>query len=142
MLQSEKKLEVRFCEVDSMHIVWHGHYLQYLEEGREDFGRKFGLGYRQLAAAGYGIPIVDLQVSYKQSLRYGDALVVETRYRPTAAPKLCFDYRIRRADSREIVCTGRTTQVFIDAHQQLLLLPPPCFTAWLQQWQLTPEPAL
>lgn len=142
MLQTEKYLEVRFCEVDAMNIVWHGHYIKYLEDGREDFGRQYGLSYSSLAQAGYGIPIVELELSYKQSLRYGDALVVETRYVASPSPKLCFEYRIRHATSGQLMCTGRTTQVFINAQQQLELLPPPCFTTWQQQWLFTSSPSL
>ena len=134
MLQTEKHLEVRFCEVDSMNIVWHGHYVKYLEDGREDFGRQYGLSYLALAEQGWGIPIVELEVNYKQSLRYGDAIVVETTYVPQSAPKICFAYRIRHAGSGQLVCTGRTTQVFIDTQHQLQLTAPAYFTAWQQQW--------
>jgi acyl-CoA thioester hydrolase len=141
MLQTEKLIAVRFCEVDSMHIVWHGNYVKYLEEGREDFGRRYGLGYLTLAAAGYGIPIVELELSYKKSLRYGDSIIVETRYVASSANKICFNYRILNATTRQLVCTGRSTQVFIDSHQQLQLLPPPCFTEWQQKWLPSPQPA-
>ena len=38
-------INIRFHEVDSLRIVWHGHYLKYFEDGREAFGRKYGIGY-------------------------------------------------------------------------------------------------
>ena len=44
-MTSTKEVLVRFNEVDSMSIVWHGNYVKYLEDGREDFGQKFGLSY-------------------------------------------------------------------------------------------------
>ncbi|GGF03912.1 acyl-CoA thioesterase [Hymenobacter cavernae] len=134
MLQTTKQLTVRFCEVDAMHIVWHGHYVKYLEDGREEFARHYGLGYYLLERAGYGIPIVEMELSYKKSARYGDTLEVETRYVPSATPRICFDYRIRHADTRQLICTARTTQVFTNAQHQLQLLPPPCFTEWQQHW--------
>lgn len=142
MLSTEIQLDVRFSEVDAMHIVWHGHYLQYLEAGREAFGRRYGLGYEALTRTGYGAPIVELEISYKQSLRYGDAVLVETRYVPTAAAKICLQYRLRHARTGRTVCTARTTQVFIDSDQQLQLLAPPCYVQWRQQWLSIPEPAL
>ena len=46
-MNNQKKLvnkirtKVRFSEVDSMHIVWHGNYIKYLEDGREGFGNAF-----------------------------------------------------------------------------------------------------
>ena len=125
-----------------MHIVWHGHYVQYLEDGREEFARQYGLGYRLLEQAGYGIPLVELVLNYKQSVRYGDTLLVETRYVPSATPKICFDYRIRHAGTRQVVCTARTTQVFTNAQQQLQLLAPPYFAAWQQRWLPSPSLAI
>ena len=37
LLKSEKKFDIRFSEVDSMGIVWHGSYALYLEDAREQF---------------------------------------------------------------------------------------------------------
>jgi acyl-CoA thioester hydrolase len=34
---------VRFNEVDALHIVWHGHYVNYFEEGRRALGRRLGI---------------------------------------------------------------------------------------------------
>ena len=36
-LTDRKEIIVRFSEVDSMRIVWHGNYLKYFEDGRESF---------------------------------------------------------------------------------------------------------
>ena len=35
-LYIEKDIDVRFSEVDSMGVVWHGAYPLYLEDARED----------------------------------------------------------------------------------------------------------
>ncbi len=45
ILSASKELEIRFSEVDSMNIVWHGSYPLYFEDAREAFGKKYGLGY-------------------------------------------------------------------------------------------------
>ncbi|MDR2622201.1 MAG: acyl-CoA thioesterase, partial [Dysgonamonadaceae bacterium] len=45
--------KVRFSEVDMMNIAWHGSYVKYLEDGREDFGNQFGIGYMDIYRAGY-----------------------------------------------------------------------------------------
>ena len=50
-LTAEKEIEVRFSEVDSMGIVWHGSYSLYFEEAREEFGRKYDLGYLKIFGA-------------------------------------------------------------------------------------------
>ena len=43
ILSVTKPFEIRFSEVDSMGVVWHGHYVKYFEDAREAFGAKYGL---------------------------------------------------------------------------------------------------
>ena len=48
MLKDITDIKVRFSEVDSMGILWHGHYIKYFEDGRESFGRSFEFGYMNI----------------------------------------------------------------------------------------------
>ena len=57
-LTAQTKLQVRFSECDSLQIVWHGNYLKYFEEGREDFARKHGISYLDAKQNGVATPIV------------------------------------------------------------------------------------
>ena len=61
-------IKVRFSEIDSMQIVWHGEYVRYFEDGRESFGKHYGLGYMDIYSEGYMVPIVELNCQFKQSL--------------------------------------------------------------------------
>ena len=45
-------IRVRFSETDPLGIVWHGNYIKYFEEGREAFGRKYGLSYLDVQREG------------------------------------------------------------------------------------------
>ena len=54
------KVKVRFSEVDSMAVVWHGNYVKYLEDGREAFGLQFGVGYNEIFDNGYMTPVVKM----------------------------------------------------------------------------------
>ena len=129
-LVGKTSLRVRFSEVDSMQIVWHGEYVRYFEDGREAFGREFaGLGYMDIHASGYTAPIVELQLQYKKPLRVNDTAVVETRYIATEAAKICFEYTIRSGTDGEIVAEGSSTQVFLDARGELQLLAPGVLSA-------------
>ena len=38
-LKASKEVEIRFSEVDSMNVVWHGSYPLYFEDAREAFGK-------------------------------------------------------------------------------------------------------
>ena len=136
-LVGKTSLRVRFSEVDSMQIVWHGEYVRYFEDGREAFGREFaGLGYMDIHANGYTAPIVELQLQYKKPLRVNDTAVVETRYIATEAAKICFEYTIRSATDGEIVAEGSSTQVFLDARGELQLLAPEFSRKWKERWDV------
>jgi acyl-CoA thioester hydrolase len=122
---------VRFSEVDSLGIVWHGHYLRYFEDGREAFGKRYGLSYLDYYAEGYLVPIVSVQCDYKQVVRYGDRIIVETTYTPCESAKINFTYRLVNAETRELVVTGSTTQVFLSKNKLTLQLTnPDFFTNW------------
>ncbi len=135
VLTNKTKLRVRFNEVDSMQIVWHGEYVKYFEDGRESFGEEFsGIGYMDIYHSGYKAPIVELNVEYKRSLECGQRAIVETRYIDTEAAKICFEYIIRRENSDEIVATGSSTQVFLDQNGELMLVAPEFYTNWKKRW--------
>lgn len=52
-LTDRTPIRVRFSEVDAMQVVWHGEYVRYFEDGREAFGRRYGIGYQDIIRAGY-----------------------------------------------------------------------------------------
>ncbi len=121
---------VRFNEADPLGIVWHGHYIRYFEDGREAFGIAHGLGYLEVYAKGYIIPVVSVHCDYKKSLRYGDKLIVETEYVPEEAAKLRFHYTIYNT-AAEKIATGYSVQVFLSKDDSVLQLTnPPFFESW------------
>ena len=121
------EFEVRFSEVDPLGIVWHGHYVRYFEDGREAFGKEYGLGYLDFFRHGFVIPVVKLQCDYKRSLKYGDKALLETEFVPTEAAKVVFRYRLLNSRNMELVATGSSTQVFLDKEETILQLNNPAF---------------
>lgn len=130
------EVKIRFSEVDSIHVVWHGNYVRYMEDGRENFGEEFGLQYLYMFENGYTAPIVDVKMQYKQSVSVGESVIVETTYRPTRSAKLIFDYVIYRKSDHSVVLTAETTQVFMGTDGELQLNNPPFFQQWKEKWGL------
>ena len=126
-LTTQTSIKVRFNEVDSLGIAWHGHYVKYFEDGREAFGAEHGLGYLDVYENGLVTPIVSLSCDYKKSLAYGDSIVVETTFVDSPAAKLHFTYKIYQAGRSELIAEGSTTQVFLDSESRALLLSTPVF---------------
>ncbi len=135
-LIDRKEILVRFSEVDSMRIVWHGNYLKYFEDGRESFGLKYNLGYLDVYKHKVMIPIVKIVCDFKRPLEYGDRAIVETKYIPTEAAKIVFEYSILRIPDMETVATGSSTQVFLTPEGDLLLTSPTFYTGWKHKWGL------
>ena len=129
-LTARKQIEVRFNEVDSMGIVWHGNYAKYFEDAREEFGRKYDLGYLRIFGEGFYAPLVKLDFNYKRPLVYGDNAIVEAKYLPTEAAKICFEYTIYSAADDSVIATGSSVQVFLDRNRELLWLSPDFYERW------------
>jgi acyl-CoA thioester hydrolase len=121
---------IRFSEVDSMRIVWHGNYVKFLEDGREAFGKKYGIGYLDMFDKGLMTPIVEISCSYKKQLYYGDTVIIETEYIDSDAAKIVFHYRLYRKSDHELVATGKSVQVFLNRDGELLLTVPEFILAW------------
>lgn len=130
VLKDRAEVRVRFGEVDSMGIVWHGNYVKYIEEGRESFGHKYGISYLDIYANDVMAPVVKMNIEFKKQVQYGDRLVIETEYIDNEAAKIVFNYRIFRKSDNELMATATTTQVFIDLKKEMLLYPPQFAIDW------------
>lgn len=126
--------DIRFSEVDSMNVVWHGSYPLYFEDAREAFGRKYDLGYMKIFDNGYFAPLVDLNFHYKKPLVYGMHPSITIKYRPVDAAKIVFDYEIHDRADGSLIATGHSVQVFTDRNYQLVWYNPPFYEEWKKQW--------
>ncbi|MCL2728029.1 MAG: acyl-CoA thioesterase [Bacteroidales bacterium] len=130
VLKIEKEVLIRFNEVDSMGIVWHGHYVTYFEDAREEFGRVYDLDYLTIVKHGYYVPLVNIDFSFKSPLTYGDRAIVEITYLPCETAKILFSYRILSVDKKSVIATGSSTQVFLDRSMDLVLYTPDFYLQW------------
>ncbi|MCR4699452.1 MAG: acyl-CoA thioesterase [Bacteroidaceae bacterium] len=133
-LVAEKKIEIRFSEVDVMNVVWHGSYPLYFEDAREAFGAKYGLSYKRYMDERVFAPIVELDIKYKRPILYGMTPVVRIVYRPTEAAKIVFDYEIVDAETGTVFATAHSVQVFMDMNYNLMWDNPGFFVEWKKQW--------
>ena len=130
ILKDKTEIKVRFGEVDSMGIVWHGNYAKYIEEGRESFGKKYGISYLDIYSNDVMAPVVNLNIDFKKQVRYGDIMIIETEFANSDAAKIIFKFKIFRKSDGELVATAESTQVFIDLNMEMLLYPPKFVEDW------------
>lgn len=118
-----------------MGIVWHGNYLKYLEDGREAFGAKYGIGYMDIYKHGFAAPLVEIDIKYKKALRYGESVLIETRYVHDNAAKIIFSYTVVNAKKPdEVIATANSIQVFLDLQGELILTNPQFYQEWKQKY--------
>lgn len=129
-LTNRTTVRVRFSEVDSLRIVWHGHFIKYFEDGREAFGEQYGFGYREFYKQKLITPIVDISCQYKKHLVYGDDIIIETGFVDTDAAKIIFEYKIFKKKDNSLVASGKSIQVFLSTDGELMLINPDFFIDW------------
>jgi acyl-CoA thioester hydrolase len=113
MRYHETPLQVRFNEVDAYNVAWHGHYVAWMEIGRNDLAGRFGLDAQQLGEAGFLGPVISLEVKYLSPARFKDELVVRTSLQPSETATLVFINEIVSSDGRRLA-TGTTTHALTD----------------------------
>ncbi|MDR2008885.1 MAG: acyl-CoA thioesterase [Bacteroidales bacterium] len=136
ILSEKTEIDIHFYDVDSVNIVWHGNYLKYLENGREAFGKKYGIGYMDIYNSGYVTPIVDLHVRYKGMLVYEDTAIIETRYVPTKSSKLIFEYTIYKKSDMSVIAEAESIQMFLNRSGEIEYYTPDFYQEWKDRWQV------
>lgn len=130
ILKDITEIKIRFSEVDSMGVVWHGNYVKFMEDGRESFGKKFGLEYMDVYNAGYFTPIVKMNLNYKRPLKYDESAQVETVYIDDPAAVIRLKYIISQKDSGLVALEAETTQAFVNSKLELSLTIPDFYYNW------------
>ncbi|SNB47644.1 thioesterase family protein [Geobacter sp. DSM 9736] len=138
MREHETIESVRFCEVDSYGVAWHGHYLAWMEAGRNSLGSRFGLGVAEMAEAGYMAVVVEASVRYLRPARFNEELRVFTTASRTEVATLVFNSRIVGPDGA-LCATGRTVHALTDRQGVLQYRLPEviaerlaCLLAWTE----------
>jgi acyl-CoA thioester hydrolase len=120
-----------FHDLDPMEVVWHGHYVKYLELARCALLQSFDYDYPQMRASGYFWPIVDLRTKYLRPARFGQRLRVTARLLEWEL-RLKIGYEIRDADTGEAITRAETIQVAVDiATGEMQFASPPALRARL-----------
>ncbi len=116
-------VRVRYAETDQMGVVYYGNYAQYFEMGRTEWLRKFGISYKWMEDNGIILPVIDLNVKFKQSASYDDLLTIKTELQKLPTIRIAFNYEILN-QKNELITTGSTTLVFVDKATKKPMMAP------------------
>ena len=119
---------VPFFDVDTMNVVWHGHYVKYLEVARCALLDQLGHNYTQMMESGYAWPVIDLQLRYVRGAVFGQKLTVRANL-VEWENRLKINYLISDAATGERLTRACTVQVAVDMQtREMQLVSPKAFT--------------
>lgn len=121
---AEVALEVPFHDVDSMQVVWHGHYVKYLEVARTALTRALGMDIADMAKAEVLWPVVVCQLKYIHPLRYGQRFRVRATL-DEFEHRLKVAYVITDETTGKVLNRAHTVQLAVDARTGEVLLDVP-----------------
>lgn len=114
-----------FFDIDSMDIVWHGHYVKYLELARCALLDRVDYGYARMRESGYAWPVIELRLKYVRAATFNRPLIVRATISEWRN-RLRIDYAIRDAQTGAKVNAATSVQVAVDvATGQMQYVSPP-----------------
>jgi acyl-CoA thioester hydrolase len=138
MKYHETNITVRFNEIDAYRVAWHGHYVAWMEIGRNALAGQFELDALQLVAAGYLGPVVALELKFLRPARFNDVVTIRTTLRRSETATLEFITSIVGPDGKKLA-TGTTIHALTDLDGVLQFQLPPLIAlrinrllAWLE----------
>ncbi len=108
----QHRIRVRYGETDVMGIAHHGSYITWFEEARIEWLRAQGHSYRDLEAAGTGMPVIELQVRYRRPVRFDDEMVLTTTAAASGPSRVTFTTAITL--DRTPICDATVTVATVD----------------------------
>ncbi|MGI8933745.1 MAG: acyl-CoA thioesterase [Phormidesmis sp.] len=110
----EYPIRVQPHHTDYAGVVWHGTYVTWLESARIECLRAVGIPFEQLVSLGYDLPVVALDLRYRQPLTLGTSAIVKTRLAPMTGIRLSWLYEIETVGPQPQLClTGQVTLVTV-----------------------------
>ena len=112
---------VRYPEADSMGVVHHSRYFQYLEMGRVELLRASGSSYAQLEMEGIFFAVVKAECRYRAPARFDDELTLTTRIVRKTHVRIDHQYVLKRGET--VIAEAATTIACVDRQGALRMIP-------------------
>jgi acyl-CoA thioester hydrolase len=124
VIHADTEVLVPFFDIDMMNVVWHGHYVKYLEVARCALLDQLNHNYTQMREAGYAWPVIDLQLRYIRGAVFGQKLNVRASL-VEWENRLKINYLITDAVTGERLTRAATVQVAVDIASREMQLASP-----------------
>jgi acyl-CoA thioester hydrolase len=119
----ETTLRVRYAETDAMGIVYHTNYIIWFEVGRGEYLRQKGGDYGEFEAAGFYLPVTEVDARFLAPARYQDVVVVRTSMQELRSRSITFYYEVVMQETGHVLATGHTKHFCTDREGRVRRFP-------------------
>jgi len=106
------EIEVRYQETDQMGVVYHGNYLVWFEIGRTKYMEQVGFKYADVEKQNLLSPVIDIEISYKKPVQYGETVTIETWLSAYDGLRITYGYKIYN-EAGDLSVHGKSTHVVV-----------------------------
>lgn len=124
MVSAEVIIIIPFHDVDVTRVVWHGHYVKYMEIARCALLDKINYNYIQMERSGYSWPVIDLRIRYARPLYFQQKIRVKVRLSEWEN-RLKIKYLFEDFDTGQRLTRAYSVQVAVDIVKNEMLLASP-----------------
>lgn len=107
--------KINYYETDKMGVVHHSNYVRFFEEARVALLDNFGFGYDAIEQMGVMIPVLGVSLDYKNTLTFGDEILIECHISQFNGIKMTVEYKAYRKADMQLTTTGESKHCFVDA---------------------------
>jgi len=121
--ETSVELQVPFRHVDMLGVVWHGHYLEYVEEARTQLLRSCGLDAGDLIGSKYLLFVIESKCRHAFPLFYADRMRV-VAWVKDIEHRISIHYEITNLNHSRRAARAHTILATVDLQRNLLLETP------------------
>ena len=117
------EVRVRYGEVDQMGFLYHAHYVDFYDMGRNELIRSIGVTQKELEELDHiMIPVLNVNINYITPANFDDVLIIKTRLEEIPRVKVTFYTEILKNDI--VINKGSVTLAFINSETKRAVRPP------------------
>lgn len=115
------RVTVRYAETDQMGVVYHAHYLVWMEVARTELCRAAGFAYSEMEADGVYLAVAEASCRYLSAAKYGQDIDVEASIADSNRRFIEFHYKMTHEGRK--VATGKTRHIYLNREFRPTRLP-------------------
>lgn len=120
-------LRSRYGETDKMGYVYYGRYPEFFEVARTEMLRSMNLSYRRMEEDGVMLPVVSMEIDYKQPVFYDEEMQIKVMLFEKPLVRLQTYYAIYTSRQDKPHVRGRVALCFTDSETRKPVKAPETF---------------